>query len=848
MRGRPFLAVAGACAALVAAPAEAYAGGVAFDVDSPTDAADSKPGDHVCDVTPPGDPRVCSLRAALTEAAAAAGSSVIFNSSMNGQTIDVVNGTLNVPANVPVNACSSVTNPAMPCVGLRQTGVAGVMSAAGGASIRGFAIKSESTALRVAGNGGTVANNWFGAGLDGSRGTNETGLQLFASGAVVGGTQPSDRNVFAHNVRALVITAGGDNNTIVGNYFGTNADGKDTPIPPSGTAPPSNHDDIEIAQSTSADESSGTVIGATVAEPFASSPQCDGGCNLISRAAAPPMASDTGVGIDLSGEPANLEFENTANTTIKGNFIGLDVNGTLNYANQAAAIVAAGAANTVVGGPTLGDRNYISGGHDALLHGGDETATLEVRNNFIGLNSAGTAAFPSDTALIRSAQIGSGGGLTVVGNRLAGTAQTPLGVQVAGNGGVIRANAFGIGTGGQALGFGDTAIRLLGQNGTIGGMAAGDGNVIGHNGGPGVLIDGGDGYDVVGNLIGTDAGGADRGNAGAGITIRNLGADAGTGNVIGGDTPESENVISHNGSDAVEIAGSPGAEAQRNTVKRNRGTGNAGLFVDLGVTGPGDQFGTNGGIQPPVITAATTTGASGSAGAGQTVRVFRAGGTAGSIEGFEGQAVADGSGGWSVDFAAPLAEGQLVTAGATDALGNSSEYAQGVATTSPPAPPQPPGGEAGGDEPGGAQQPPVQVGDTTRPTVTVAVKPSAFPAARNGDSISSAGRRTGTTVTYRLSESARAAFIVERATTGRRVGRRCRRATRSNRARRKCTLYVRVRGGFAHSGAAGTNRFHFTGRIRRRTLRAGRYRLVAQAADSAGNRSTAKRRAFRIVR
>src|SRR5215216_7282019 len=100
MRGGPFLAVAGACAALVAAPAEVYAGGaVPFDVDSPTDAADSNPGDHVCDVTPPGDPRVCSLRAALTEAAAAAGSSVTFNSSMNGQTIDVVNGTLNVSAN-----------------------------------------------------------------------------------------------------------------------------------------------------------------------------------------------------------------------------------------------------------------------------------------------------------------------------------------------------------------------------------------------------------------------------------------------------------------------------------------------------------------------------------------------------------------------------------------------------------------------------------------------------------------------------------------------------------------------------------------------------------------------------
>ena len=65
---------------------------------------------------------------------------------------------------------------------------------------------------------------------------------------------------------------------------------------------------------------------------------------------------------------------------------------------------------------------------------------------------------------------------------------------------------------------------------------------------------------------------------------------------------------------------------------------------------------------------------------------------------------------------------------------------------------------------------------------------------------------------------------------------------------RRCTRYVRVRGSFTHDGQAGLNRFKFTGRLRGRTLRPGRYRLVAAASNAAGNRSKPRRTKFRIVR
>jgi len=54
---------------------------------------------------------------------------------------------------------------------------------------------------------------------------------------------------------------------------------------------------------------------------------------------------------------------------------------------------------------------------------------------------------------------------------------------------------------------------------------------------------------------------------------------------------------------------------------------------------------------------------------------------------------------------------------------------------------------------------------------------------------------------------------------------------------------VLVRGSFTRAGRAGTNRFHFTGRMGGRKLALGGYRLVATPTGG-----QAKRAAFRIER
>jgi hypothetical protein len=64
---------------------------------------------------------------------------------------------------------------------------------------------------------------------------------------------------------------------------------------------------------------------------------------------------------------------------------------------------------------------------------------------------------------------------------------------------------------------------------------------------------------------------------------------------------------------------------------------------------------------------------------------------------------------------------------------------------------------------------------------------------------------------------------------------------------RRCTLALRS-GTLTRKAAAGKNSLKFSGRIGRRKLRVGRYRLIVTARDAAGNTSQPRRLGLRIVR
>jgi hypothetical protein len=87
---------------------------------------------------------------------------------------------------------------------------------------------------------------------------------------------------------------------------------------------------------------------------------------------------------------------------------------------------------------------------------------------------------------------------------------------------------------------------------------------------------------------------------------------------------------------------------------------------------------------------------------------------------------------------------------------------------------------------------------------------------------------------------------IERRTTGRKVGSRCLKDSRSRRKRRKCTRYVAA-GTLTRAGRQGKNKLAFSGRVGRKALPPGVYRANLSAVDVAGNTSTKRTVAFKVV-
>jgi hypothetical protein len=116
------------------------------------------------------------------------------------------------------------------------------------------------------------------------------------------------------------------------------------------------------------------------------------------------------------------------------------------------------------------------------------------------------------------------------------------------------------------------------------------------------------------------------------------------------------------------------------------------------------------------------------------------------------------------------------------------------------------------------------VNDTRDPVARqVSVRPRRFKPSAPAV-IAAAGAR----VSYRLSEPATVGFTVRRCR-----GKRCRR---------------KLRGRFSDGGQAGLNTLRFSGFLRNKPLRRGRYALVATPTDVAGNRGKAVRAKFAIRR
>jgi hypothetical protein len=214
---------------------------------------------------------------------------------------------------------------------------------------------------------------------------------------------------------------------------------------------------------------------------------------------------------------------------IVGNWIGTDATGTLNAGNghEGVAITAITGNNATIGSATLADRNVLSGNGDEGVDSRPGVTGTVIQGNYIGTNAMGTAAIPnglvSDPTSCGVDLTGGvllGGSLAGQGNLISGN--TNANIIIEGDGNQIYGNKIGTTAAGAAgiVNLGPGILFASGNNNSIGGTLAGQGNTIAFNTGAGIAMppSAGTGNTILGNSIYS--------NTGLGIDLNNDGVTA----------------------------------------------------------------------------------------------------------------------------------------------------------------------------------------------------------------------------------------------------------------------------------------------------------------------------------
>ncbi|MBT8398185.1 MAG: CSLREA domain-containing protein [Gemmatimonadetes bacterium] len=249
---------------------------------------------------------------------------------------------------------------------------------------------------------------------------------------------------------------------------------------------------------------------------------------------------------------------------IEGNYIGTDVTGTLDFGNGDAGVLIGQASDNTVGGATAAARNLISGNREGVTIVDVSATGNLVVGNYIGTDVTGILAIPNDTGVLLLAPDNTIGGTAAgSGNLISGN--TGHGINLGppnATGNLIAGNYIGVdATGTMPLGN-DIGVWVdnVADN-IIGGTSAGARNLIsGNREGITFWDQGATGNLVQGNYVGTNATGDAAIPNGGGIPIY------GPGNTVGGAETGAGNLISGNTFNGVTVYGEHGWE---NTVQGN---------------------------------------------------------------------------------------------------------------------------------------------------------------------------------------------------------------------------------------------------------------------------------------
>lgn len=414
------------------------------------------------------------------------------------------------------------------------------------------------TGVDISSNGGsptsdnTLLGNYIGTDATGTIAmANDVGVRIHgdAQSNTIGGTEPGARNIISGNSTGIYVDRT-SNNTVIGNYIGTDATGT-----------------VAVPNSTG-------IHNGTDAHDNHYGGGAAGEGNLISG---------------NSYAPFDMQGGGTTGNIIAGNYIGTDATGTVAIDNQFnnGILVWEGSDNTQIGGPTPGERNIIGGTFAGITIYGCDGVT--VAGNYVGCDMTGTAAIPNYYGIVIEDYFGTeatshviGGTGPGAGNLVSGNS---VGIAISGNcsSNVVAGNLVGTdSTGTQPLGNNYIGILVSegATNNTIGDTATGGRNIIACNYYGIKISDAGTtGNTVVGNHIGTDALGRTALGNSYGIEV-DVGA---SGNIIGSTNAGGRNLISGN-YEGIEFngTGTVGNIVQGNYIGTDA-TGGAALANVVGI-------------------------------------------------------------------------------------------------------------------------------------------------------------------------------------------------------------------------------------------------------------------------
>ena len=437
--------------------------------------------------------------------------------------------------------------------------------------------------------------------------TDGVNIQAGATNNTVGGTAAAVRDIISGNGQYGVYLngSGTTGNVVTGDYIGTDRTGSHS----LGNAT----DGVSIQAGAASNTVGGTVAGA-----------------------GDVISGNGGNGVSLIGS-------GTKSNVVADDDIGTDVTGSLPLGNVDDGVdIESGAASNTVGGTAAGASDVISGnGLEGVSLEGTGTSANVVAGDFLGTNSAGTAALGNGEYGV---EISYGATQNTIGGTTAGSrdvlsANFSYGAYIADPGttaNVLAGDDIGTDVSGShtlANGFCGVGIENQASNNTVGGTVAAARDIISGNDVYGVCVgtDGTTGNVVEGDYIGTNAAGTaavPNGNSGVYVGYNSSfntigGTVAGSANVISGNVDNGVAVASGtysdlvegdfigtrfdgtaavpNGTNGVEIQGGTTSNTVGGTTSSARdvisGNGYAGVLItDSGTSGnvvEGDDIGTN---------------------------------------------------------------------------------------------------------------------------------------------------------------------------------------------------------------------------------------------------------------